>query len=355
MTASYDNGTDGDARRSILLSGSAEVEPRRIPKTRRGLRARRGLAMRRREFLAESLGLAAVATAWRPAHASVPNASRSSSARLKFGYAAITWGGNDPAAIDDIASLGFAGIQLRASAVARWGNRATELKELLAARGLSMVALSSGTVALDPAKTEENLALHVKHAQFVRDVGGLYLQVVDERPAGRDPVPDDFRRMGRLLTEIGRRTADVGVTLGLHNHMGNLSQSPAEVRAVLDAADPVLVKLELDVAHYHQAGGKPADAIREHAGRLLFLHIKDVESPVPGRGPRSYRFVELGRGQVDLAGVFASLGAVDFDGWAVVELDSVPDGVRTPKESGQISKQYLRSLGLTVEATTRSR
>ena len=309
--------------------------------------------MRRREFLRESLGLATL-VAGRSALASPPNVAGPQAARIKFGYAAITWGGNDLAAIDDIAALGFGGIQLRASAVTRWGDRPNELKELLASRGLTMVALSSGAVALDPAKSEENLALHLRHARFVRDVGGLYLQVVDERPSGREPTADDFKRMGRLLTELGRRTADLGVSLGLHNHMGNLSQSPSEVARVLDAADPTVVKLELDVAHYHQGGGKPAEAIREYAKRLLFLHIKDVESPVPGGRPGSYRFVELGRGQVDLRGVFASLAAVRFDGWAVVELDAVPDNARTPKASGEIAKEFLRGLGLPTNAASRT-
>src|ERR1700730_17727893 len=32
---------------------------------------------------------------------------------IKFGYAAITWGGNDRQAIEDIAAVGFHGIQLR--------------------------------------------------------------------------------------------------------------------------------------------------------------------------------------------------------------------------------------------------
>ena len=120
--------------------------------------------------------------------------------------------------------------------------------------------------------------------------------------------------MGRLLSELGRRTADLGVPLGLHNHMGNLSQSPDEVARVLDASDPRHVKLELDVAHWHQAGGDPAAAVRAHRDRLLFLHIKDVESPAPGRGPGSYRFVELGRGRVNLPAVFVALREVAFDG-----------------------------------------
>lgn len=303
--------------------------------------------MRRRDFLFDSLVLAGLASTARTLSAEVPNVS-TVKPRVRFGYAAITWGGNDPQAIDDIAALGFAGIQLRDSAVKRWGDRPDELKALLAAHKLTMVALSSGSVTLDPAKQDANLALHLSHARFLKQAGGLYLQVTDERPAGRDPVPDDYRHMGLLLTEIGRRTADLGILLGLHPHMGALSQSPTEVERVLAAADPPYVKLELDIAHYQQAGGNPADAIRQYASRLLFLHIKDVEGPLPGKAADSYRFVELGRGRVDVPGVFKALAAVQFDGWAIVELDEVPDKARTPKESGEISKRYLTGLGLSV-------
>jgi sugar phosphate isomerase/epimerase len=43
--------------------------------------------------------------------------------------------------------------------------------------------------------------------------------------------------------------------------------------------------------------------------------------------------------------VFAALNATGFDGWAVVELDAVPDAARTPRESGAISRRYLEALG----------
>ena len=299
----------------------------------------------RREFLREGGVLAA--SVWGGPHVlDALGAHRAAAPRIRFGYAAITWGGNDPQAIDDIAALGFSGIQLRDSAIRRWAENPDELKALLAARKLTFVALSSGSVTSDPSKLDANLALHVEHARFLQKVGGHYLQVTDERPAGREPVAEDYRRMAWALTELGRRTADVGVPLALHPHMGALSQSPTEIARILDAADPRLVRLELDIAHYAQGGGNPVQAVREYGGRLLFLHIKDVESPVPGGKRDSYRFVELGRGKVDVRGVFAALQSVGFDGWAIVELDEVPDKARSPKESAEISKQYLRGLGL---------
>jgi inosose dehydratase len=278
--------------------------------------------MKRRAFLASGLNAAAFAAGFR---------LHRSAARIRFGYAAITWGGNDAQAIDDIAALGFRGIQLRQSAVATWGDRPAELKALLDERRLALVALSSGVL------TPESLEQHLRHARFVRDVGGRYLQVLDERPPGRDPQPDDYRRMGRLLTDLGRRTADLGIKLGYHNHMGALGQAPDDVARVLDAADPRFVHLELDTAHYQRAGGDPAAAVRRYGTRVLFLHVKDLDA--------SNRFVELGRGTVDFKGVFSALDAIRFDGWAVVELDSVSDASRTPKESGAIARRYLEALG----------
>jgi inosose dehydratase len=47
--------------------------------------------------------------------------------------------------------------------------------------------------------------------------------------------------------------------------------------------------------------------------------------------------------------VFAALNEISFRGWAVVELDAVPDNARTPKESAIICKRYLEeNLKLTV-------
>src|SRR5262249_14428811 len=162
-------------------------------------------------------------------------------------------------------------------------------------------------------------------------------------------------RLGRLLTTLGQRTADIGVPLVYHHHMNSLGERPIEIASVLEAADRQYVRLLLDVAHYQQGGGDPVRAIRQYAPWIQVVHLKDVvsrsggsggagrssgagESGRPGRagaaGLRAearsaeaggdYQFVELGRGRVDLHGVFKALTDIRFDGWAIVELDRVP-------------------------------
>jgi len=297
------------------------------------------------------LGAAALGGALPTSCSQVRGARAPRAAAIRFGYASITWGGNDEQAIDDIAAAGFRGIQLRSNVVPKYVDRPAALRDLLASRGLTLVALSSGNLGIDPAVEREQLALHMRNAEFVRQVGGLYLQIIDQRPPGRAVTNADCERLGHLLTELGKRTADLGIPVSYHHHMNSIGERPQEIRAILDATDPRYVKFQLDTAHYQQGGGDPAQAVRDYADRLLFLHIKDLEAPVPGdtRSPaRSYRFVELGRGKVDLKRVFDALLQTKFSGWAVVELDSVPDPSRTPKESALVSKAYLESLGFAI-------
>ena len=127
----------------------------------------------------------------------------------------------------------------------------------------TFAVLSSGNLSIDPAREQEMLRLHAQHARFVRAAGGTY--PADDRRAAegaRASRADDYARLGRLLTELGKRTPSVGVTIVYHHHMNSTGEKPHEVRAVLDAADRRHVRLLFDVAHYQQGGGDPVAAIR---------------------------------------------------------------------------------------------
>jgi len=268
---------------------------------------------------------------------------------IHFGYAAITWNGRDREAIEDIAAVGFHGIQLRSNCIAEFGSPAA-VRDLLSQHELKLVALSSGDLLSDAGAAKRSIGEHAQHAKFLRDAGGLYLQIIDNRPKNRVATPADYKQLGKTLTELGKRTADLGIPLGYHNHMGSLGQRPEELDQVMNGTDARYVKLELDIAHYFQGGGDPVKAIETFSDRLLFLHIKDVERLSGEKdAEHSYRFVELGQGLVDIPSVFAALRKVNFRGWAVVELDGVPVNAHSPKEAAAANKEYLQEkLGFTV-------
>ncbi|MBV9082125.1 MAG: TIM barrel protein, partial [Acidobacteriaceae bacterium] len=194
---------------------------------------------------------------------------------IRFGYAGITWGRAERQAIEDISAVGFEGIQLRVEAVAEF--KPVELRDILQQHKLTFVALSSGDVSIDPAASAGQIAKHAANAKFVRDAGGLYLQVLDElKPYPRAVTPEECKRLGSVLTELGKRTADVGIPLAYHNHLNTISEHPANLDIVLASSDPKYVKLLLDTAHSVAGGGHPAKAIEKYRDRLLLVHLKDV-------------------------------------------------------------------------------
>lgn len=294
----------------------------------------------RRRFLAGVGSMAAVAATLPRGALGLVEAPKG----MRFGYTAMTWGKEEKQAVEDISALGYAGIQFRIDAVSEF--EPAQLRELLAQHKLTFVALSSGEVVIDPAVEAEQIALHAAHAKFVKDAGGLYLQVLDQLKAyPRTVTAEECKRLGELLTKIGKRTAEMGVPLTYHNHMNTISEHPGNLDLVMQSSDPKYVKLELDTAHAVAGGGDPARMIERYSSRLEFLHLKDeVEIPVGSENSKyPFKFVELGRGKVDLPAVFAALNKVGFAGWAVVELDRVPEKSRTPKECAAISRDYLAS------------
>ena len=209
------------------------------------------MMLSRRRFLAQNSLLALAAF--------LPSAKAKS---YRMGYSAITWGGKDELAIEELAGLGYQGIQLRANTYAKYKDNPADLKKLLDAKGLSLVMFSSGNVEIDPAKMEANVAMHVNHARFIKALGGSSLQLTNSlRKNNVPPTADELARLAAAMNEIGKQTQALGVQATYHNHMNQYGETPEEVDALVQAMDPKYLRLLLDVAHYHQGGGKPAEAV----------------------------------------------------------------------------------------------
>jgi inosose dehydratase len=278
----------------------------------------------RRSFLASALALSMI-----------------KKTKLKFGYSAITWNGNDLAAIGDISKLGFSGIQLRANSFAAFGESPADLLQTLSKNKLQLAMFSSGNVGLDT-DISKDLATHLKHAKFIKALGGQRLQITNvSRPKNRLPTNEELVTFAKNLSTVAHIVkAETGIQPMYHNHMHQLGETPEEVDLIVNTMNTDDVKLLLDVAHYHQGGGQPAEAILKYKDILGATHIKDTR---PHTSANGYQFCEIGSGKVDFPAVFENLNRINFKGWNIIELDAVPVTGRTPFESAKISTDYIKN------------
>lgn len=167
---------------------------------------------------------------------------------------------------------------------------------------------------------------------------------------------DDWRRFVANANAYGKMALEEhGLRAVYHPHVGAYVETGAEVDRLLNDTDPRYVNLCLDTAHCMYGGDDPVDLCRRAGDRVQYLHLKECDDAVLQtiqangwdyfKGVEMNVFPELGAGSVDFAAFLAQLRAIDFDGWAVVEQDILPDGGLDALSSARHNLAYLQQLG----------
>ncbi|WP_219833924.1 sugar phosphate isomerase/epimerase [Paenibacillus sp. R14(2021)] len=143
------------------------------------------------------------------------------------------------------------------------------------------------------------------------------------------------------FNKVGAACRARGVQFLYHNHDWEFQKFDGEyaLDILLQATDPELVKLELDVYWAKKGGEDPAAYMRKLKGRCPLLHVKDME---PGE---ERFFAEVGEGILDFADILAAAEEIGTE-WLVVEQDACR---RSPFESIAISFNNLSGMGVTAK------
>ncbi|BBX08811.1 sugar phosphate isomerase/epimerase family protein [Mycolicibacterium aichiense] len=238
-----------------------------------------------------------------------------------------------------------------------------ELTALLGRHGLSCVGSFAPAV------------LHDADHDPVADVAGVLESVVASGASmlvlaaatgtdGYDSRPDlDDAQWSTLLANLDRlaaAAAERGVTAVLHPHVGTMVEKGDEVARVLAGSS---ISLCLDTGHLLIGGTDPLKLARTVPGRIAHTHLKDVDAALAARvqsGDLTYTdavsqgmYTPLGTGDVDIAGIVAALRDNGFDGWFVLEQDTILDG--EPQGQGPLrdvlaSVAYLQQISGGVPA-----
>jgi inosose dehydratase len=152
----------------------------------------------------------------------------------------------------------------------------------------------------------------------------------DERP---ELDPAGWRRLLSSLDTLDAEAAARGLTAVLHPHVGTMIETTTDVNRVLDGS---AIKICLDTGHLMIGGTDPVSLARQAGDRIAHVHAKDVDQRLVRRvqagdltyteAVRAGMYRPLGDGDIDFGAVAAALGRHDYDGWWVLEQDTILTG-----------------------------
>lgn len=245
-----------------------------------------------------------------------------------------------------------------------WGHQMAPDRVLREMADLGLAATEFGPDGFLPADPQQAADLLAAHG--MRAVGGFVPAVLFD--AARDPLPEVERALAHfraadatslvlaaasgadgydarpvldeaqwevLLANLDRIrdvAGEQGIEATLHPHVGTIVENAEEVDRVLNGST---IGLTLDTGHLLVGGADPVAITRAATDRIRHTHLKDVRADVAERvrkreltytdGVRQGLYVPLGQGDVDVAAIVRTLEDAGYQGWYVMEQDTILD------------------------------
>ena len=266
-----------------------------------------------------------------------------------IGVNPITWSNDDlphvggeislETCLADAAAAGYAGIELGG----KFPRDPERLAPLLDRHGLSLISGWYGGQLLRRDARDEAAGL-ASHLDLLKRMGCKVLVFAEvtscihaDADVGLSRRPRMKRSEWKLFAdrvgELARMTADQGVKLAYHHHMGTVVQTAADIELLMETT-PDAVRLLLDTGHALYAGADPVAVARTYGSRIAHVHCKDVRRPILDRCLNNDSgflaavldgvFTVPGDGCVDFQAVLSVLRGVAYEGWLVVEAEQDP-------------------------------
>ncbi len=285
---------------------------------------------------------------------------------VRIGINPLTWtnddmpelGGDTPleTCLSEAKQAGYDGMELGN----KFPRKADLLRPIMARHGLAVVSgwysarLRERDAAAEIAAMQDHLALHkamgctaMVFAEVSGAVHGEKGTPLSKRPRMSDA---EWTQFTSRIGEVARYLAGQGVALAYHHHMGTVVETAGEIDRLMASTGPE-VGLLLDTGHLTYAGGDPLACAKQHAGRIVHVHCKDIRRGVLEQAKAAdWPFLKAvlagvftvpGDGMVDYPSLFAVLAKRRYAGWLVVEAEQDPAKAH-PLTYARMGNDYLR-------------
>jgi sugar phosphate isomerase/epimerase len=233
------------------------------------------------------------------------------------------------------------------------GKTAEEIKNALDELGLKCVSVHQG---LDFYNEDPDAA-----AEFLKTFGVKYSVIPwygKELLAGTDGWDKTVERFNAVADTLVKH----GMMLGYHNHDFEFEKHDGKYLHdyIFEAVSPEKIFPEFDTCWVHYAGIKPEEKLREFAGRVPVVHLKDFVCKNLAAGPvyalidnsgkeekkaskedNGFEFRPVGMGIQDFATILAACEECGTE-TVIVEQDRTYDGM-TELEAARLSREYLKN------------
>lgn len=293
---------------------------------------------------------------------------------IRIGNAPCSWGvefAGDPrnpawrTVLQECAAAGYKGIEL--GPVGFMPEDPALLGDALAASDLELIGGVVFRPFHDPAAWDDVLDATHRTCKALVAHGARHLVLIDSISPRRAPTAGragEAEQMGpaewqafrdRIAHSARIGTEDYGLTASIHAHAAGFIDFEPELERLLDEVDERILKICFDTGHHSYAGFDPVAFVQRHAGRIAYMHFKDIDPIVKAAAVENRTgfydacgqgiFCNLGQGDVDFPAVRQALLDAGFAGWCTVEQDCDPTLDVRPGDDARINRAYLQSIG----------
>lgn len=215
--------------------------------------------------------------------------------------------------------------------------------ELLNKKGIGVSAVSfSGAFVKAMAEDEQRYQKELLHAvEVARTLGA---KVVNHYCYHLSLHELDVQRLKRAMTPALERAKEYGIILVLENEAHDMTKTPLQMLAVLEAMGYPNLQTNYDAVNYYQAEeeGFPY-AYEILKDRIGYVHIKNGCRD-PERGRFSIRYTSIEDGAVNIAALLSRLQRDGYEGYCVIEPHCPPEEVREylKLDMNWLKKTYVR-------------
>ena len=258
---------------------------------------------------------------------------------VKWGLGSNLWNSFPGSKFTDILDVmrdtGFIGLRVTQfpQILNKYDITVEQLQREVARRKLQIVTISFNGAAHDPAQHEKVIESAKTAMGFLKQFGASHLVVFSPR---RGPDAQAFEVMCKFYNRLGGVAQEMGFKAGLHNHMGQMVQTPEEIDRCMALTDPKLFHFSPDTAHVHLGGGDVPAILEKHKHRLMLADYKDAKRDPALVFPKN--IFDLGDGEIDFPACHRVLKSVGFKGYLIVDLDIARNG---PLASYQRCGRYV--------------